>query len=143
MRQPRGSLFWFLFSPRGRISRIEFWVFHLATIVMGIGGLMAIGMMAGLFERTSAFAGETVGLLFLFMTLGYLLLATVTAVAVWAKRFHDRNKSGWWSLIGLVPVLGTVWILVECGCLSGTRGSNRFGPNPLGVHIDDVGSVFD
>lgn len=143
MRQSRGSLFWFLFSYRGRISRIEFWVFLLATIVIGIGGLMAIGLVVAMFEQSAGVEGRTVGILFFSFALGFLLLATVTALAVWAKRYHDLNKSGWWSLIGLIPVLGTVWVIVECGCLKGTRGPNRFGPNPLGVYMDDLDSVFD
>ena len=49
-----------------------------------------------------------------------------------ARRWHDRDKSGWWTLIGLIPVVGAIWILVECGCLKGSDGPNRFGADPLG-----------
>ena len=143
MRNRRGSLFWFLFSPRGRISRIEFWVYHLAMLVLAFSGLIALGTTADIIDRPSGALGATVSLAVGFATLAVVPLTMLTTLAVWAKRFHDRNKPGWWALIGLVPVLGTVWIIVECGCLVGTRGSNRFGPNPLGVHMDDLGSVFD
>ena len=48
-----------------------------------------------------------------------------------AKRLHDRNKSAWWLLIGLVPCIGIIWIFVELGFRRGTYGRNRFGPDPL------------
>jgi uncharacterized membrane protein YhaH (DUF805 family) len=51
--------------------------------------------------------------------------------AVYAKRWHDRDKSGWWSLIILVPIIGGIWFLVECGILPGTPGANQYGPDPL------------
>jgi uncharacterized membrane protein YhaH (DUF805 family) len=47
------------------------------------------------------------------------------------KRFHDRDKSGWWLLISLVPLIGPLWLLVELGFLQGSEGANRFGPDPL------------
>jgi uncharacterized membrane protein YhaH (DUF805 family) len=53
------------------------------------------------------------------------------SLAVFAKRWHDRDKSGWWSLILLVPFIGSIWALVECGCLPGTEGPNRYGADPL------------
>ena len=53
------------------------------------------------------------------------------AFAVYAKRWHDRDKSGWWTLIILVPFIGGIWLLVECGILEGTKGANRYGPDPL------------
>jgi uncharacterized membrane protein YhaH (DUF805 family) len=53
------------------------------------------------------------------------------SVALGVKRFHDRNKSGWWVLISLVPVIGGLWYLIECGFLEGTKGPNQFGPDPL------------
>jgi uncharacterized membrane protein YhaH (DUF805 family) len=63
------------------------------------------------------------------------LVLVYPAIMVRIKRFHDRNKSGWWVLISLIPVVGVVWIFVECGCLRGTGGENRYGPDPLGLRI--------
>ena len=51
-------------------------------------------------------------------------------VGVSVKRWHDRNKSGWWVLIALVPFVGWVWVLVENGFLRGDAGANRFGDPP-------------
>ena len=47
------------------------------------------------------------------------------------KRCHDRDKSGWWCLLLLIPVVGTIWAIIDLGVLAGTLGENRFGPDPL------------
>jgi hypothetical protein len=59
------------------------------------------------------------------------LLAYYVGYPIIVKRWHDRDKSGWWVLIGLIPVIGGLWMIIECGFLKGTEGSNRFGPDPL------------
>ena len=61
------------------------------------------------------------------------MIATLYLVfAVYAKRWHDHNKSGWWTLIALVPFIGAIWLIVELGILEGNRGANQYGPDPLG-----------
>jgi uncharacterized membrane protein YhaH (DUF805 family) len=59
------------------------------------------------------------------------LLLLWPSICLYAKRWHDRDKSGWWSLIGLIPIIGGLWMLIELGFLRGTDGPNRFGPNPI------------
>ena len=49
------------------------------------------------------------------------------SLAIQVKRWHDRNKSGWWVLIGLIPLIGGIWALIETGFLAGDDGENRFG----------------
>lgn len=49
------------------------------------------------------------------------------------RRYHDRDKSGWWLLIGLIPVIGTIWQSIELGMLPGTPGDNSYG-SPPGTH---------
>ena len=61
-----------------------------------------------------------------------VLIVLWPTLAVYTKRWHDRDKSGWWSLIMFVPIIGGIWFLVECGFLRGTDGPNRFGNDPLG-----------
>ena len=53
------------------------------------------------------------------------------ALALYAKRWHDRDKSGWWTLDRAGAVIGGIWLLVELGILEGTTGANRYGPDPL------------
>ncbi len=59
-----------------------------------------------------------------------LPLAYWLIIAAYVKRFHDRDKSAWWLLVGFVPVLGPIWLLIELGFLRGTIGANRYGPDP-------------
>lgn len=50
------------------------------------------------------------------------------ALALMVKRWHDRNKSGWWVFIYFVPVIGPLWLLLETGFGAGTFGPNEYGP---------------
>jgi uncharacterized membrane protein YhaH (DUF805 family) len=53
-----------------------------------------------------------------------MLILLWPSLAVQCKRWHDREKSAWWLLIGLVPIVGPLW--------TGTAGENRYGEDPLG-----------
>ena len=45
----------------------------------------------------------------------FALLTLILTIIVYVKRFHDRDKSGWWVLIGLIPIIGVIWLLIELG----------------------------
>ncbi|MDH5331954.1 MAG: DUF805 domain-containing protein, partial [Aquincola sp.] len=49
------------------------------------------------------------------------------ALALSVKRWHDRDKSGWWVLVALIPFIGWLWMLIENGVRRGTVGPNRYG----------------
>lgn len=53
----------------------------------------------------------------------------VPSIAVQVRRFHDQDKSGWFVLLNLIPYIGGLIVLVFM-FLEGTRGPNRFGPDP-------------
>jgi uncharacterized membrane protein YhaH (DUF805 family) len=59
-----------------------------------------------------------------------VLILLWPSLAIQIKRFHDRDKSGWWVLLNLIPIIGPIWLFIELGFLPGTPGPNRFG-NPL------------
>jgi uncharacterized membrane protein YhaH (DUF805 family) len=59
----------------------------------------------------------------------YGLAIIIPSIAVSVRRLHDIDRTGWWVLISLVPVIGTIVLLVFA-VLDGTPGENRFGPNP-------------
>lgn len=61
----------------------------------------------------------------------YGLLVFIPSLAVVIRRLHDQDKSGWFILLGLIPFVGGIVLLVFY-CLDGTRGPNRFGPDPKG-----------
>ncbi len=106
----------FLFSFEGRIGRKELWLKFFVPYVV-------IGFIFGFIDGLIGLGGILVGLFYLAALWPYL--------AVLAKRWHDREKSGWWTLIVLIPIVGGIWILVECGFLKGSDGSNQFGADPV------------
>ena len=61
----------------------------------------------------------------------FLLAAALPSVAVAVRRLHDTNRSGWWTLLALIPFPGLPF-LAALLVFQGTRGANRFGPDPLG-----------
>ena len=101
----------FLFlSYEGRINRQPFW---LAVIVL----MVANGIAVAVFQS---------------WVTGLIQLALFyPAFAVSVKRCHDRGKSGWWSLVMLIPVVGFVWAVIDLGILQGTDGGNTYGSDPL------------
>lgn len=104
-----------LFSFRGRIPRSTYWYTFL-----GLMGVMMVLMMApvvlGLGE---AVMGLVIVVLY--------VPAVWISLAIQVKRWHDRDKSGWWVLISFIPIIGPIWAFIENGCLAGTVGENRFG----------------
>ena len=118
----------FLFRFDGRVSRAPYWLALLAVLLVDS---IAFGVIGG-FEL---FDGDTLAverkgpsrLWALLVVPPSLWIGLVLSV----KRWHDRNKSGRWILINLVPVVGWLWHLIECGFLRGTIGPNRFGQDPL------------
>lgn len=62
----------------------------------------------------------------------YSLAVFIPGWAVFTRRMHDIGKSGWWWLIGLVPVVGAI-VLIVFACTDSQPGDNAYGPNPKGV----------
>ena len=98
----------------GRARRTEYWMFVLANLLITIGlyvifHLIHLPVVASL----------------------YSLAVLIPALAVGARRLHDTGKSGWWLLIGLIPVIGTI-VLIIFFATEGTRGANEYGPDPKG-----------
>ena len=106
----------FLLSPQGRVSRQQYWL----MVLLSLPFVLAAVWVNGGFDHV----WDTPGLFFFLPMLWPSLVVTI-------KRWHDRNKSGWWMLIGLIPIVGDIWTFVENGCLKGTDGDNRFGRDPL------------
>jgi uncharacterized membrane protein YhaH (DUF805 family) len=109
----------YLFSFQGRVARAQWWLMVLLSIVVG-------AVAARINLSTSGDPRYGIG--------GILELAMLwVTLAVAVKRWHDRDKSGWWVLIYIVPIIGWLWVLIENGFLQGTAGPNRFGEDPLRV----------
>ena len=104
-------------SFSGRISRKVFWIY--GVLLMIAGTLIVFGIIAAISSASGTLA-------MILAVPAYIALIWVS-LAMQAKRWHDRNKSAWWILIGLIPVIGGLWALIETGFLRGTVGANRFG----------------
>jgi uncharacterized membrane protein YhaH (DUF805 family) len=105
---------------RGRARRKEYWFFVLFYALIS-SFLAVIDMIVGHFDSRSG-AGLFSGL--------FALAMLLPAVAVSVRRLHDTNRSAWWLLVGVVPLLGTLVLLVFA-LSRGTPGANDYGPDPL------------
>jgi uncharacterized membrane protein YhaH (DUF805 family) len=127
-------------SFEGRIPRKTFWLAFLVMLVISWilqllafsifgGSMMAMDPNMSPEAQAEAMSNAMSGMM---LPMGIVILLTLwPTLAVYTKRWHDRNKSGWWSLILFVPIIGSIWMLVELGFLRGTEGANRFGPDPI------------
>jgi len=125
-----------LFSFDGRLNRAKFWLILIATdiavfvllaiLVAVTGGSMTMGEDGSMPSMGGGVIGNLVALVI-------FVAAVWIGFAVGVKRYHDRGKSGWWVLIALVPVVGGLWYLIECGFLRGTIGPNAYGPDPVAL----------
>jgi|ETNmetMinimDraft_11_1059920.scaffolds.fasta_scaffold19023_2 uncharacterized membrane protein YhaH (DUF805 family) len=100
------------FIFKGRASRSEYWWFYLFYIVTG--------------TIPSFIPNELV------MAFGWIMiiLLLIPSLAVIVRRLHDINKSGWFILVSLIPLVGAIILLVKT-IEKGTLGKNRFGEYPL------------
>ncbi len=141
MERSRFSLTWFLFSFEGRIGRAGYWAYTVVTVVLMVMFVLAIDGVAAMsvgYTKVPKGPTQEVSWGILIAAIALALVYCWTNYAVLAKRWHDRGKSGWWSLIGFIPYVGGIWILVECGFLKGNDGPNAYGHGPNGQTVAQV-----
>jgi uncharacterized membrane protein YhaH (DUF805 family) len=102
------------FSGRARRSEYWFW-----TLAVGLGYVVAIIL-------------ASVAKPLLFLAVICYLGIVVPSLAVGVRRLHDTGKSGWFLLLGLIPLLGGIVLLVFT-VQDSTPGDNQYGPNPKGI----------
>ncbi len=99
----------------GRAMRSEFWYFTLFAVLLQVGLDIILNIIVGGNSRLPAYVSGIAGLVLI-----------IPSLAAGARRLHDIDKSGWWQLFYLLPVIG--WIpLIYFWCQRGTEGANRFG----------------
>ena len=136
------SIWRLLFSFEGRIRRSHWWLARLGVGVALFALLMVLGAVAaalgggGGSAHSAAGQGSAmmVGLTF------FLCLPVIVWIelALAAKRWHDRDKPAVMVLVVLIPFIGGIWTLVECGFMDGTPGPNQYGPSPKGLGQAEV-----
>jgi uncharacterized membrane protein YhaH (DUF805 family) len=99
---------------RGRIDRLEYWIF--------------IGLPVSLAVALDLEFGPVTAVDWI---LSLILLWCILAVNI--KRWHDRDKTGFHVLIWFIPVVGRIWTISELGFLRGTIGPNSYGQAPRAV----------
>ena len=109
----------FYFSAQGRVNRQQWWLRLVLPLYLIFSVLVLVDIRAG-----TVYPEIGMGL----WTGTFGLIVLVPAIMVYIKRFHDRDKSGWWLLIVLIPLIGPIWLLIELGFLKGTPGPNQYGP---------------
>ena len=102
----------------GRARRKEYWMFILVNVIL-TAVLGVVDKMLG-WQRAG----------------GEGILTTIYGILVfwrwWAglfRRLHDTDRSAWWLLLLIIPVIGWLVIIIF-NCQNGTPGDNRFGPDP-------------
>jgi len=136
-----------LFGYDRRINRAKYWLAWGLWLAASLAVIVTTFLLGILF-------GPWVSVIILCLTLILGLLGIMSWIAVGLKRLHDRDKSGWWLLLfylgpAVLDAMGqlaggggvifrlaasavSIWGLIELGCLPGTAGPNRYGPDPLG-----------
>jgi uncharacterized membrane protein YhaH (DUF805 family) len=117
--------FWSKYATfKGRSRRSEYWFIQLFLVLTNLAvAAIDLILMNGDVERFIANGGGGI------MGLIWILVTIVPALAVLVRRLHDTGKSGWWVLIGFVPLVGTIVLLVFT-VLDSDRGENKHGASP-------------
>jgi uncharacterized membrane protein YhaH (DUF805 family) len=133
---------------QGRSRRMEYWMFVLGyAIVFIVLALLAglLGAFSGGLDPNTGRAALGAGFWLMISLFGILGLALlVPTIAVQVRRLHDQNLSGWLVLIGYIPIVNYIGgiVLLVFMCLPGTKGPNKYGPDPLDPNGANVADVF-
>lgn len=117
--------FWSHYATfKGRSRRSEYWYLQLFLVLTNLAvAVIDLALMNGDFDRFIANGGGgIVGLI-------WILVTILPALAVLVRRLHDTGKSGWWALIGFIPLAGVIVLLVFT-VLDSDAGENKYGVSP-------------
>ncbi len=118
------------FEVRGRSRRMEYWMFTLFSFIVGI--------VTSILDAIIGMGWDGSGPLNMIASLALLIPGFTVAF----RRLHDTDRSAWWMLLMLLPIIGWIWLFVLY-ISDGTPGPNRFGPDPKDPYgSDDIERVF-
>lgn len=113
------------FTYKGRLNRKRYIFRSLKLMLANFLFAFVVGVILLFFEMVS---NDEEGLENLLAILSWPF--AISGVMLTIRRWHDMNRSGWWFLLNLIPVVNVVAIIVLC-CKKGTEGRNDFGADPL------------
>lgn len=116
---------------KGRARRKEYWMFVLFNFIFAVAAML----LDNLFGIT--FGDIPYGPIYAL----YGLAMFIPGLAVLVRRLHDGGKSGWMFLVSLIPLIGSIWLIVLL-VKDSEPGTNKWGPNPKdnGNDIDQIGN---
>ncbi len=103
-------------SLSGRITRKVYWLHYMLPIT-------AVGLLGEIISMAARLGSG--------LSTVITIACLVPQLAASVKRLHDRNHSGWFLLVGMIPLIGWIWFFIEVGCMRGTLGPNRYGEDSL------------
>ena len=102
----------------GRAQRQEYWMFVLFNVII----VLFLGIIDGMADSDSEGSRST-------LTTLYVLSILIPSLAVGVRRLHDTGRSGWWMLIGVIPIIGAIVLLIFI-IQDSQLMDNQYGPNP-------------
>ncbi|THF67817.1 DUF805 domain-containing protein [Deinococcus sp. Arct2-2] len=105
----------------GRSRRREYWIFFLITSITSLV-LRVLDSVLGLDFGDGNIEYGVLGTI-------YLVIIFIPSLALSVRRLHDTGRSGWYWLIGFIPLVGGLWILAR-NVSDSEPGTNNWGPNP-------------
>ena len=112
---------------QGRTQRSGYWwVVLFLVLVSFVLWFVDLQLFAGLWSQDLLDQGSGP------LSIVFGLAIIVPVIALGVRRLHDTNRSGWWVLLGFIPIIGSI-VLFVFYVLDSTPGDNQYGPNPKGV----------
>ncbi len=96
----------------GRARRQEYWMFVLFYLLVYLG----LGIIGSLLDT-------------MVLTALFSLAALVPSISICTRRLHDTGRTGWWQLIGLIPLIG--WVVMIVFLVQDSQDDNQYGPKPV------------
>ncbi|MEZ6002416.1 DUF805 domain-containing protein [Hyphomonas sp.] len=120
---------------QGRSMRSEYWWVYLFNLIIGIVWAVLFFGLGGINMRTEEVSPIGFGLIALVAIYG--LAIVIPSIALFVRRLHDINQTGWIYLglviASVIPVIGFIAsiAMIVIACIPGTKGPNKYGPDPL------------
>lgn len=127
----------------GRSSRAEYWWVVLFQIIAAIVLMIPIGIAGALSQSSEPGPLVVIAALPLII---FVLAIIIPGIALYVRRLHDQNLTGWIYLgifvVSLIPLIGLLASIASIvfACIPGTKGPNKYGADPYG---NDVSTTFD